>query len=524
MIPRPLLLNGSMGVGKTTAGRLVAAKAGVPFVDLDAEIERRAGKTIRALFRDEGEPRFREIEGQLLAEELVDPAPRVVALGGGALVDRAVRLAALRACTVVALHADASVIAGRVAGDVARPLLAVPDAESQIARLLAQRADVYAEAHARVDASMPIADVVARVLAVAARDDVAVAMGRRSYVVRIAAAEGDLADVLALAAPTRVLAITDANVAPLVSDDLRAAIGSTLAGIHVIEPGERSKAIEGLLGGWLAASGAGLDRDGIVVGVGGGVVTDLAGFVAGTWLRGVRWIAAPTTLLGMVDAAIGGKTGIDFGNAKNALGAFHQPLAVCTNVARTQTESRRGYVSGLAEVVKSALVGDAALFDALERDADALVARDLATLRRVVRACSAVKADIVSRDEHEGGLRAVLNLGHTLGHALEAAGGFGRWLHGEAVSLGLVAALRVGAKIGLTPLELPERVERLLARLTLPVELSRPDVEAALPFLAHDKKRGGDAVKLVFVETVGRAGYERVPIADLARLFLAVSS
>jgi shikimate kinase/3-dehydroquinate synthase len=253
------------------------------------------------------------------------------------------------------------------------------------------------------------------------------------------------------------------------------------------------------------------------------VVTDLAGFVAGTWLRGVRWVSCPTTLLGMVDAGIGGKTAIDFGAAKNNVGVFHQPISVCINVARTKTEPRRSFVSGLAEVVKSALVGDAQLLAWLERDAEALLARDLSALRRVVRASAAVKASIVSRDEGESGLRAVLNLGHTLGHALEASSGFGRWLHGEAVSLGLVAALRVGARIGVTPKQLPARIEALLSRLDLPIALQRADVEAALPFLSLDKKRGGSDLRFVFVEEPGRAAFEKIPLVDLSRSFLSAA-
>ena len=169
-------------------------------------------------------------------------------------------------------------------------------------------------------------------------------------------------------------------------------------------------------------------------------------------------------------------------------------------------------------------MGDAALFSALERNGGALLARDPAMLVPVVRACVAVKANVVSRDEREGGLRAILNLGHTLGHALEAAGGFTRWLHGEAVALGLVGALRVGVLLGRTPADLPARVERVLARLSLPVALVRAEVEAALPYLALDKKRGGDAVRFVFVEEPGKAGYERVPLAELARLFVSVST
>ena len=515
----PLFLSGFMGAGKSTVGRVAAGRAGVPFVDLDAEIERRAGATIAELFASRGEPAFRALEREVLTEQLADPSPRVVALGGGALLDRETRLTALERGTIITLQASAATLMSRAGRDGRRPLLA-GGGEPQVAALLAARAEGYAEAHARVDSSGPPTEVATRVLEIWAGGDVAVALGHRSYSVRVRTDDRELGKVVDASGASRVLVITDGNVAPFVEADVREVLGSRLAAFHVIEPGERSKSIEGLLGGWMAARSAKLDRGALIVGIGGGVVTDLSGFVAGTWLRGIRWVAAPTSVLGMVDAAIGGKTGIDFGAAKNAIGAFHQPLAVCTNVARARTEPRRSFVSGLAEVVKSALVGDASLLGDLERDAEAILSGDLDALYRAIRAAAAVKASIVSRDEHEAGLRAVLNLGHTLGHALESAGGFGRWLHGEAVSLGTVAALRVGVELGRTPAGLPERVEALLARLGLPVHLDRAEVEAALPLLALDKKRSDDAVRFVFVTAPGKAEFAPISLVELGGRFL----
>jgi shikimate kinase/3-dehydroquinate synthase len=250
---------------------------------------------------------------------------------------------------------------------------------------------------------------------------------------------------------------------------------------------------------------AGADRDAVVVGHGGGVVTDMAGFAAAVLLRGVRWVALPTTLLAMVDASVGGKTGVDLGPAKNAVGAFHQPSAVVVDTAHVATESARAYAGGLAEVVKSAAIGDAALFEALEAGADAVRAREPAMVEELVYRSVAVKAAVVARDEREAGDRALLNFGHTVGHALEAEGGFTRLTHGEAVALGMVAALRIGTALGVTDAGLAERVTALLARLGLPTDLDAQPLGAALPFVGLDKKRRGGAIRFVLLRRLGEA-------------------
>jgi shikimate kinase/3-dehydroquinate synthase len=263
---------------------------------------------------------------------------------------------------------------------------------------------------------------------------------------------------------------------------------------------------------------AGADRSAVVIGHGGGVVTDIAGFTAATLLRGVRWVALPTTLLSMVDASVGGKTGVDLGPAKNAVGAFHQPSAVVIDVAKVATESSRNYRSGLSEVVKAACIGDRGLFERLEAEAERVVARDPEIVEEIAFRAVAVKAAIVARDELEAGDRALLNFGHTVGHALEAEGGFTRLTHGEAVSLGMVAMLRAGQALGATDSGEAERVVRLLARLGLPVDIDAQPLAGALRFVALDKKRRGGTVRAVIMGRIGATRVEPLPLDAFPKL------
>jgi 3-dehydroquinate synthetase len=225
----------------------------------------------------------------------------------------------------------------------------------------------------------------------------------------------------------------------------------------------------------------------------------------------------------MVDASVGGKTGVDLREAKNGVGAFWQPSAVVCDVETLQTESPRGYASALAEVIKTAIIGDPGLLDLVEQGASAVSARDPGLLTEIVRRSVRVKARVVSQDEREGGLRAVLNLGHTVGHALETLGGYTALTHGEAVSLGLVAALRMGVHRGVTPPELAARIEACLAQVGLPTALGAWDLGAAARLIGHDKKRAGSGIRFVFAKGLGDVGFERVPLEDVVHLVAALT-
>jgi shikimate kinase/3-dehydroquinate synthase len=507
---RPLLLSGFMATGKTTVGRRVAALAGCAFVDLDQRIEARAGKSVRGIFEDSGEEAFRRLEASVLDELLEAGRPEVVALGGGALLARERRLAVIDRAVLVGLSCEPDEILRRNQEQPGtRPLIAGDDPRARIISLLEARGAAYAECPSRVVTDGKTPDVLAaEVLALWRRDPIGVAAGAQSYVVDIGAriASG-LVPGLCQGA-SRTLLISDTNVAPLHSAPLRAALAQPE--LVVLPEGEVNKTMASVEQIWLRALELGADRSSLFVGLGGGVVTDITGFAAATWMRGIAWVGLPTTLLAMVDASVGGKTGVDLGAAKNGVGAFWQPSAVVCDVAYTLTESERNYVSALSEVVKTALVGDGALLERIEGNLAAIKARDPLLTAELVRRSVRVKARIVGQDARENGIRAALNLGHTIGHALEATGGFGRLTHGEAVSLGLVAALRLGRHLGLTPASLVQRVTRLLSELGLPTDLSREPLAEALGLVGMDKKRRGSRVRFV-----GLTGVEQVEFVPL---------
>jgi shikimate kinase/3-dehydroquinate synthase len=512
-----------MATGKSTVGRLLAGRVGRPFIDLDARLEARLGTKIADFFAQRGEAAFRaEERGELervLAEAPAETAP-VIALGGGALLARDVRLHALDRAVVVTLSASPQEIARRAGASSGRPLLDAPDPARRALELLAQRTPAYVEAHAVLptDGRAPHA-VADAVLAIWRRNAIAVAAGEHSYVVEVG--RGLLARLAELgASASSFLLVSDRNVEPLHGRAARDALAATARSVEeiILPAGEREKHVGSVEQIWRAALHGGADRQSLFVGLGGGVITDMTGFAASTYLRGVGWLGVPTTLLAMVDASVGGKTGVDLEQAKNAVGAFWQPRGVLCDAELEASEPARGYTSALAEVVKTAIIGDPELFALLEASAPAVRRRDPELVTEMVRRSVRVKARVVGLDEREGGLRVVLNLGHTVGHALESYAGFERLTHGEAVSLGLVAALRIGVALGETPRSLAERVTALLAALGLPTDLAREPVREATELIALDKKRAGSRVRFVVARELGAVDTLDIELGELRTL------
>jgi shikimate kinase / 3-dehydroquinate synthase len=526
---RPLILNGFMATGKSTVGALVAQTTGRPFIDLDRALESETGASVESLFATRGEAAFRALERacleRVLSEATRTAEPPVIAVGGGALLSRDLRLRALDECVVVALEATASELTRRALQQGSRPLLSGPNPERRVSELLALRASSYAEAHARISSEGPLAIVAERVREAWSRDELAVAAAEASYGVQTGSgfASGRVGSLVA-ESPVCVL-VSDKTVSALHGAAIEAALRA--AGPRVIrvdlDPGEAHKNIASVEGIWHAALEGGADRKATFVALGGGVVSDMTGFAASTWMRGVRWVGIPTTLLSMVDASVGGKTGVDLAAAKNAVGAFWQPSGVLCDVHYLGTEPARGFISGLAEVVKTALIGDPELFSLLEDNAERVASRDRELTAEIVRRSVRVKARIVSFDQRESGLRAVLNLGHTVGHALEAQAGYSALSHGEAVSLGLVAALRLGEALGRTPPELSERTLSLLRRLGLPATLAGQPLAEAAALLGHDKKRAGSSVKFVFARALGDVETQAIALTELRTHVLALA-
>ena len=514
---RPLALSGPMGVGKTSVGRCVAELSSLPFIDVDNEIAREMGRSVAEAFRIDGEAAFRARERATIAR-LVRGAPSVLALGGGAVVDDGTRRTLLDRAVLVTLDAPVEDLVARLGPEqiANRPLLAGGEPEARLRAILHARSGAYAEAHARIATrGRPIDDVAADVMKVWTRDPVAVPLGERTY--RVEVGSGVRAQLTAVLHELGgdVLLVTDDQVWPAVEERFRDVLTHARVAASVILPhGEAHKTLDSVRQLWDAALEAGLDRRAVILAIGGGVVGDLAGFAAATLLRGVRFVQVPTTLLAMVDASVGGKTAIDRPQGKNLIGAFHQPSAVIADVDLLATLPPRELRSGFAEVVKTALIGDRALFEHLESTPEP----DLTT---VIRASIACKARVVSEDERDlTGARAALNFGHTVGHALESHGGYSEWTHGEAVALGTIAALRVGVARGITPPELLDRARVLLERLGLPVDLDSTPLAEALPRINADKKREGSTIGFVLLEDLGRVRIERLTLDEIRAALL----
>lgn len=521
--PRPLLLNGFMASGKSTVGRLAAERLGVSFLDLDAEVQSTAGRSVAEIFQAEGEAGFRARERQELEKVLAMTEPCVVALGGGALLRRETRLRAVERAVVVTLAASLEETRQRAAADAtARPLLQA--GEEQLELLLEQRDVGYHEAHRYISTTgRTPEDLAADVADFYLRDTIGVADGLDSYSVDVGEGTSRLFREYVRSA-SRCILITDSNVGPLHAKRYEKALrtaGKTFTTI-TIPAGEANKNLTTLELIWQQCLAFGADRKSLIIALGGGVVTDIAGFAASGWMRGIPWIGIPTSLLSMVDASVGGKTAVDLGLAKNCIGAFHQPTHVYCDIDLLNTEPQRGFLSAVSEIVKSGLIGDPTILDLCESSPNGIIDRNPKLLEELVGRSIRVKASVVNRDAKESGIRATLNLGHTVGHALEAGAGYGVLTHGEAVSLGLVAALRIGEQLGVTPPALTQRVTQLLDRLELPTRANRAQLQGAAQLLTHDKKRAGGQVTLVLARSAGDVVLHPVNLADLERLTLSL--
>jgi 3-dehydroquinate synthase len=339
--------------------------------------------------------------------------------------------------------------------------------------------------------------------------EIIVNLGDRSY--RIAIGTGSLRSVgprlVQLGVGRRVALISDRNLleryGAAVLESLQS-VGLAMTQIDVPE-GEAAKRLPVAEHCWEQCLDAGLDRSSTIVALGGGAVGDLAGFVAATYMRGLSFVQLPTTLLAQVDASIGGKTAIDHPRAKNLIGAIHQPRLVVIDPELLLTLPDREYRSGLAEVVKHGIALDADYFDDVEANVEKLLLRDLATLERIITGSCRLKARVVEADEREGGLRTLLNYGHTVGHALEAVTDYARWLHGEAVSLGMVAAGRLARRLGVAAHDAVDRQIRLLRAIGLPVTFDGPAPEVILRAMGSDKKVRDGKVPFILSPRIGEA-------------------
>jgi shikimate kinase / 3-dehydroquinate synthase len=525
-----LVLVGLPGSGKTAVGKRVAARKGATFVDLDDEIERSTGTRIPDIFAAEGEEGFRRREREAIeALGTPDASPRltrVIAPGGGAILDPRNRWRLFRGRRVIWLDVRPEVVAQRLRRSPnVRPLIVGRDPLGAIRELGAARAPFYA-AGTRVGGVAEMNTVVGAVEGVLGAGAPAGTVLLRAetrlglFVLGEGIAQHEVADALRSLEAPRAIVVSEPGA--------WAAVGSRLAGElaaagwpveRVLLPqGEDAKRLSVIEDAANQLARLRVERREPLIVVGGGALGDAAGFLAATYLRGVPFIQVPTTLVAMLDSSIGGKTGVDLPEGKNLVGAFHQPAAIVADIALLGSLDERQRRAALGEAVKMAALGDDRLLATLEAEGAAIARGDVSAtasgaLAEVVERAAWAKIEVVLADEREAGRRIALNLGHSLGHAIEAAAGFGDILHGEAVAYGLRAALRIGVSRGVTPPAYAERIEALLGALDLGAAPLPLDLAAVLDYLETDKKHDGRALRWVLATGEGHAIDAEVPDA-----------
>lgn len=481
---KALVLVGFMGAGKTSAGRIIARELDTEAIDTDQLIEQKFGKSIQDLFSEYGEEGFREREAEIVGDLLDNTNHGVISLGGGSLLSERVQEAVKRHVTVLINVTEHT--AWRRASGKGRPLA---KNRKRFRELFKERKELY-EKHANVviphggrEAARRALPALQKLMTTKPQTRMIWAASKSGsypvYLRRGLVSEG----FAALSTPA--ICITDKTVKRKYVTDT-----SRYLGTCVVDPGEESKTVQTASDVLRKMAQAGLTRGGHVVAVGGGVVGDLAGFCAGTYQRGVPVVQVPTTVVAQVDSAFGGKTGVDLPEGKNYVGLYHQPAAVVVDPSVLDTLSHGERAAGYVEVIKTALISGQKLWDQVDGGAD--LTDDL------IAGCIKTKLDVVSKDERDAGRRQVLNLGHTVGHAIETATEYKAYRHGEAVGLGLLVALRLSSQEALRG-----EVRELLEELKLPVTAKGLSAQEIVELTMKDKKRTGSHVPFVLVDSIG---------------------
>jgi shikimate kinase/3-dehydroquinate synthase len=548
---RSVVLVGMMGAGKTSVGKRLAAKLGLPFVDADAEIEAGAQLTISEIFERFGELYFREGERKVIAR-LLNGGPLVLATGGGAFMNPTTRDNIAKRGVSIWLKPSFDILLARVRKKSNRPLLKTADPEQTLRRLLEERTPTYALADFTIESldgsHDAVVEAILRRLDAAlgedggpdqeARRKVEVPLGARAYSILIGPGilEEAGTEIARIAPGVHCAIVTDARVAPLYLDRLTASLHQ--AGLRstpiVCPPGESTKGYAEFARVCDALIEARIERRDVVIALGGGVIGDLAGFCAASLRRGVRLVQVPTTLLAQVDSSVGGKTGINSRFGKNLIGAFHQPSLVLADTICLDTLRERDFRAGYAEVVKYGLIGDRGFFEFLESNWRGAFAGGPARAEAIAVSCAA-KARVVAADETERGERALLNLGHTFGHALESLTGYdsARLVHGEGVAIGMVSAFRFSRDLGLCSGQDATRVEAHLKAVGLPTRMRDiPGFDASpgevLTAMRQDKKVERGRLTFILARGIGESfvarDLEEASVSAFLARELAVSS
>jgi 3-dehydroquinate synthase len=528
-----IFVTGFSGTGKTTTGKEAALLLGWRFVDTDDEIVDAAAKAIEDIFADDGESAFRKLESETLAR-IAQGSRQVISTGGGIIMDEANRRVMESNGVVVLLEGRPETILKRLEqqqtedfdGITTRPMLHSEDALNRIHSLKEQRQFNYTLAHWTVHTDyltpQEAASEVVRgwKLASSRIPDTEKPDTDSDLAAEVRTSSGDyplwvgwdLLDELG----QRIKRVLDPPVAYMISDGglylqaHRAQVAIEAVGIPThqffIPPGEQNKTLETAqhIYTWLAEHKA--ERGHLIVALGGGVVGDLAGFVAATYLRGMPFAQVPTSLLAMMDAAIGGKTAVDLPQGKNLVGAFYQPKFVLSDVSTLTSLPQRELTSGWAEALKHGLILDEELLSIFENQSKEILALEPEIATNVIRRSAAIKANIVSQDERETlGIRVLLNYGHTIGHGIETATGYGTYLHGEAVSIGMMGSAYIGEALGMMSSEEVARQRAILESYGLPLHCHGVDMEAVRNAMMSDKKVASGTIRWVLLDGIGNA-------------------
>jgi 3-dehydroquinate synthase len=490
-----IFLYGPSGAGKSTIGKKLASKLSLPFVDSDYMIEVNAGISIPEIMEKHGMDRVRELETATLKQIIAD-AESVIALGGGALLREENRSLIESNGKIVLLSATFETLFQRLQEDEnKRPLLA-GDLKSKLASYLDGRVEHYTSFPLKIQVDKKdVYQIVNEIKVTLGRHHLS-AMGEYDVIV------GGLSNLPNL---QNAIIVTDENIA---KHHVK-----TIADLNIktitVPAGEEHKNLETVNFLWKSFLENGLDRKSTVIALGGGVIGDMTGFAASTYMRGIDWIAVPTTLLSMVDASLGGKTGFDLPEGKNLIGAFHPPKLVLADVQFLKTLPERELISGIAEVVKHGIISDPELFELCNNGLDWVKEN----LEEIVKRAMAVKIKVIEDDPYEKGFRATLNLGHTVGHAVELVSKF-NLRHGEAIAIGMVVEAKYSARVGLASQSVVEAIESTLKKLNLPTQIpdEMPKAEI-IKAMRVDKKKNAKAIRFALPLEIGKV--ELVEVSDL---------
>ncbi len=490
-----LFLYGPPGTGKSTIGKLLSRSLNLSFIDLDRVIETNAGVSIPQIMEQQGETSFRDMETAALKALAVEKES-IVALGGGALLRDGNRVFAESNGKVLLLMAELSTLLERLQSESGRRPLLTGGLKPKLTSLLEKRKEHYHSFPLMIHVDGKSAEQNAHQAQVALGRHHLSAMGEYDVIV------GQIASL----PYTNSLIVTDENVAKFHLEKIQSILNTKSA---VVPAGEEHKNLDTISRLWKAFLENGLDRKSTVIALGGGVIGDMAGFAASTYMRGINWVAVPTTLLSMVDASLGGKTGFDLPEGKNLVGSFYPPKLVLADPELLLTLPERELRSGMAEVVKHGIISDPELFTMCNRGMNWVKAN----LEEVVKRAMAVKIKVIEEDPYEKGFRAALNLGHTVGHAVELVSRF-ELRHGEAIAIGMVAEAAYAARIGLATQGMVRAVQDLLKALNLPIaipkEMPRDEIIHAMRV---DKKKNAKSIRFALPVEIGKV--ELLDVTDL---------